>query len=115
VLASPLVRVEDSSDTTSRRVSRFAVSLRLYETDRKLHRNAIDPSRNPRTMRAPQGEGETVIRKDAKIFAGGARWWSAPARLRSVAAMRALLGKAASLRPAARDPWVRQTPNGIRV
>jgi len=73
----------------------------------------MDPSRAVRTMRTPQGKGETVIRKDANLFERQARWWSAPMRAR--AATLARLIKAASPRPAQTDPWVRQAPNGIRV
>jgi hypothetical protein len=54
-----------------------------------------------------------VIRKDATLFAD--RWWSAPARLGSRAAAIALLRKSIFPRPAPSDPWVRQTPNGIRA
>ena len=99
--------------TPRREVSQNANTLRLGATNPRLHRNAIDPSFGARTMRKSQGTGETVIRKDTKLFARGARWWSAP--LRSRAATMALLRKTALLRPLRNDPWVRQAPNGIRA
>jgi len=54
-----------------------------------------------------------VTRKDTRLFARGKRWWSAP--LRSRVAALALLRKNASPRQLRNDPWVRQTPNGIRA
>jgi hypothetical protein len=101
-------------DALSHYVSQFAVTLRGVETTKTLHRNAIDQSRTARTMRASQGKGETVIRKDANFFERQARWWSAPVRSRAATLARLL--KATSPGPAAPShPWVRQAPNGIRV
>jgi len=60
-------------------------------------------------------EVKPVIRKPKKTaFAPrSARWWSAPARL--PAATLALLRRVAFHRDFPNDPWVRQTPNGIRA
>jgi hypothetical protein len=56
-----------------------------------------------------------VERKETTPLAGRAtRWWSAPSRFQ--AATLALLRKAAAHRELAHgDPWLRQTPNGIRA
>jgi hypothetical protein len=95
-------------------MSQNANTLQLAAASRKLHRNAIDPSCVVHTMRAPQGTGEAVIRKDANLVGRQTRWWSAP--LRSPAATLALLRKSGFPRPPLpNDPWLRQAPNGIRV
>jgi hypothetical protein len=64
---------------------------------------------------AQHREAETVIRKDDKnVFERGLRWWSAPARS-PVATLNLLIRKAVSPLRQAGDPWLRQTPNGIRA
>jgi len=68
-------------------------------------------------MRAPVfgDRVDLVERKDRTLLAGRAtRWWHAPVRLPT--ATLTLLRRAAAQRGLPRvNPWLRQTPNGIRA
>jgi hypothetical protein len=67
-------------------------------------------------MRAPRWNWiDLVETKERTLLAGRAtRWWLAPVRLPT--ATLTLLRRAAERRELPHvDPWVRQTPNGIRA